>query len=367
MAQITQDNEITNPDKGLFKRGKRWYLKLYVPGRGKKVFCLKVPGATKGTTQKGIARRLARTIRRQIKSDRPEQVESNTQNLARLIEEFKAIAGLTAAPAQVKHNASIVERFRKHQKIKAPCEITPRAVQNYLADLQKKGRTPSTLWNHRASLSRFCRFLRDRSLIDYNPARETSLPKIEKATPVFLKPSQIKQALSIAKEHNVYAEIAMAIYTGLRRSELRRMEWDHVNYDMRTLLVPKSKSGKPRTVPLNKSAITVLKGQQKISGGGRYIFPGRQRRDQSGMRRISWWADAIKPLRDAMPVFKERQAETVGRGWHLLRHTFASNLAQRGVSIQKICEWLGHSDIRTTMIYSHLQPKYDRDIERLCD
>jgi integrase len=53
-----------------------------------------------------------------------------------------------------------------------------------------------------------------------------------------------------------------------------------------------------------------------------------------------------------------------GRGWHLLRHTFARRLAQQGVSLYKIAAWLGHRDIRTTQVYAHLQAAYDPEIER---
>jgi len=53
------------------------------------------------------------------------------------------------------------------------------------------------------------------------------------------------------------------------------------------------------------------------------------------------------------------------RGWHLLRHTFASRAAQAGVPIPKLSAWMGHKSIATTMIYAHLAPGYDADIERV--
>jgi len=52
-------------------------------------------------------------------------------------------------------------------------------------------------------------------------------------------------------------------------------------------------------------------------------------------------------------------------GWHEFRHTFASRLAQQGISLYKICKWLGHSDIKVTQIYAHFAPIYDNDIEKL--
>ncbi len=234
-----------------------------------------------------------------------------------------------------------------------------------MADLQSKGRAPSTIWNHRGAISKFCAFLKSRSLIDFNPAREAKAPKLKKPLPIFLTPAEEKKALAIAKKHGVYAEVATALYTGLRRSELRRIRWQDVDFDGKTLIVPESKSGRPRAVPLSKSALDVLVEQQGVTGEGKFMFPGRQRIDHTGMRRISWWVSALEPIQTAIPKFSERGEQSVGRGWHLFRHTFASRLAQRGVSLRKISEWLGHADMRTTMIYAHLAPVYDSDIEKL--
>ncbi len=53
------------------------------------------------------------------------------------------------------------------------------------------------------------------------------------------------------------------------------------------------------------------------------------------------------------------------RGWHLMRHTFASWLVQAGVPLAKLSAWLGHAQIQTTMRYAHLAPGHDADIDRL--
>ena len=80
-------------------------------------------------------------------------------------------------------------------------------------------------------------------------------------------------------------------------------------------------------------------------------------------RDISWWGRALKPIQDAVPKFKTMQKGSTGRGWHLFRHTFASRAAQAGVSLYKLAAWMGHRDVRTTQIYSHLQAGYEEAIE----
>lgn len=83
------------------------------------------------------------------------------------------------------------------------------------------------------------------------------------------------------------------------------------------------------------------------------------------MRRAQWWTDALKPLQSAMPIFRELPAGSTGRAWHLFRHTFGSRAAQHRVPIVKLQAWLRHADIHTTMIYTHLAPGFDADIEKV--
>ncbi len=156
-------------------------------------------------------------------------------------------------------------------------------------------------------------------------------------------------------------------------SELRFLKWADIDIAGKKLVVRKSKSKRPRAVWLNKPAVAALRGQRTVTGEYPHVFPGGRVRadgksgkgawDRTRARRERWWLTALEPLQRAIPKFQCSAKGSVGRGWHLLRHTFASRLAQRNVSIYKISEWLGHSDIRTTMIYAHLSPKFDVDIE----
>lgn len=82
------------------------------------------------------------------------------------------------------------------------------------------------------------------------------------------------------------------------------------------------------------------------------------------MRRMSWWVEALEPIQKAMPIFQGDSGQRKGRSWHLFRHTFASRLVRAGVPIAKVSAWLGHSDIRTMMMYAHLAPGHDEDIEK---
>ncbi len=119
----------------------------------------------------------------------------------------------------------------------------------------------------------------------------------------------------------------------------------------KTILIQKTKSGRPRTIPLNSFALGVLnrKLEEKVrsikdlifvSSAGTKIYPSNLRRE------------FYKVLKKAgIENFK----------FHDLRHTFATRLAQKGIDIYKIAKLLGHEDIRMTQRYSHHSPESLRD------
>ena len=121
-------------------------------------------------------------------------------------------------------------------------------------------------------------------------------------------------------------------------------------------------------MPLSRSARVALRFQRFRTGKFRQVFPARQTwrggwRYVDRPRAANWWKRAIAPIQDAIPLFRSLPGCSTGRGWHLFRHTFASRAAQAGVSLYKLAQWLGHSDIRTTQRYAHLQVGFDEQIE----
>ena len=134
--------------------------------------------------------------------------------------------------------------------------------------------------------------------------------------------------------------VAIALGTGLRLSEQLHMKWQHVDEASKTATIPMSKAGKTRRIPLSPAVLDVLREQFSDSP---YVFPHAD--------------DPLKPAdtREASKQFAGRlqQAGIVGASWHVLRHTFASRLLQRGVDIITVSKLLGHSTILTTQRYAH--------------
>ena len=149
--------------------------------------------------------------------------------------------------------------------------------------------------------------------------------------------------------------IALASRTGLRIGELIGLRWEDVNLDSQVLVVRQAitkgvlttpKSGKPREVPISDETTQILRSIQHTRGP--FVFA---RADGGHVNQ----SRATEALRAACVAAKITPA-----GWHTLRHSFASNLAESDTSLKAIQEMLGHSSIKETERYAHLRKHHLR-------
>src|SRR5258707_3051038 len=155
--------------------------------------------------------------------------------------------------------------------------------------------------------------------------------------------------VSIEQDENQVAAKAtmLLLLTGARRNEVTHARWDYLDWEKRTLLVPMAKSGNPRTIALNAAAIALLRSIPRLDLNP-YILPSPVTGEPSPSLFFPWQRIRI---RAGLPDLR----------LHDLRHSFASFLVNKGVSLYVVQGLLGHANTKYTQRYAHLTPDTLRD------
>lgn len=225
--------------------------------------------------------------------------------------------------------------------------ITAFDLERLKADGRMKGLSPKSINNCLAVVSRLFRDALAWEWIDKAP--RTSWLKVPPQPFDFLAPSESARFLDANRESAWHDMILCALRTGMRLGELLALRWDAVNFDLRTISVSRSivrgiegspKNNRVRHLPMTDDLWDTL---ARRTHDGPYVF-GR----------------AGHPLRGGLASRNlSRACRRIGFrhiGWHVFRHSFASQLSMLGVPLPAIQALLGHSTIQMTMRYSHLMP-----------
>lgn len=224
----------------------------------------------------------------------------------------------------------------------------------YLADMQRKGRATSTISRNLASMRAFYGFLLRDGMIDQDPTTNLESPKIEKRLPKVLSVQEV-EALLEGPDYGTVAGIRdkamleLLYATGIRVSELVSLNCSDVNLNM-GFLKCYGKGSKERIIPLGSVALKsvsdyVMRSRNKLlrdqSEESLFLNHHGQRLSRQGFWKI------IKKYATSAAIDKEITP-------HTLRHSFATHLLENGADLRAVQEMLGHADISTTQIYTHL-------------
>jgi site-specific recombinase XerD len=191
-----------------------------------------------------------------------------------------------------------------------------------------------------------------------NPFKKVKLPKSQKTYPVFINESELDLILNHINKEELKLVFILAFNTGMRLGELTNLRWENVDLQSGSITVKNdhsfsTKSKRDRIIPMNEKVNGLL--QKKISDkNGKYVFS-----KNGGIKLNDEYVS--KNFKRAIRLAKLNDRIH----FHTLRHSFASRLVQKGAPIYIIKELLGHNDIRTTQIYSHLEFNNLRDVMSL--
>jgi integrase/recombinase XerD len=242
-----------------------------------------------------------------------------------------------------------------------PEDANAQDVHRYLASLAAAGLSGRTGARRLSALRQFFRFLYGNGERGDDPSATIDSPRLGRPLPKYLSEAEVDALLEAAHRRDDAeglrrAALLEVLYaTGLRVSELVGLPLSAVSRDGRILIV-RGKGGKERMVPLSEPAMAAIAAYRAVRGTftekgraraapSRWLFPSRAR------------AGFLTRVRFAQ-ILKELAAEAgldAGRvSPHVLRHSFASHLLAHGADLRSLQQMLGHADIATTQIYTHV-------------
>ena len=254
--------------------------------------------------------------------------------------------------------------FLKENHINSLEDADTAVLLKYVIDLRRTGRGARTRARHLVTLRGFFRFLKQSGYLQHNAALLIDLPKSGLKLPEVLNVDEIERLLSAPDRDTPLGlrDVAMleVIYAaGLRVSELIRITVAAVNLEAGFVRVL-GKGSKERIVPIGRKALTAV---------GEYLRDGRPAGLKGGVSPFLFVARAGKPMtRQAFWKMLRRYALKAGLSKrvtpHSLRHSFASHLLEGGADLRAVQVMLGHVDIATTQIYTHVAQKRLIEIHR---
>ncbi len=247
--------------------------------------------------------------------------------------------------------------FLEKQKILRVADIDQGTLLNYLIECRAKGLSARSRARHLVSLRGFFKYLSHEKIIDTNPAARIDLPKTGLHLPDVLSAADVEALIKApdrGKPEGIRdaAMLELLYGSGLRVSELIGLEMNGINHEAGFVRVM-GKGSKERVVPVGRMALTAIStylvdARPRLLGkrSSAYLFVTRR---GGAMTRQSFWNLIGRYARIA--GLKKKVTP------HSLRHSFATHLLEGGADLRAVQMMLGHADISTTQIYTHVAQK----------
>ena len=320
----------------LFKRGPVWWMRFNYQGQ-------QIRRSTE-TTDRKLAERIYYKVMGQIAENRlPGEEKTVRELLERYLRDHSAP---NKAPGSYRRDKSLVDHLIRAFGDLTLVQVRPALLAEYKGKRRIDGAAAKTINDELTVLGHAYKLaMKEWEWVTENPVQKVSKEKVRNLIERWLTPEEEKRLLA-ASPTWLQEIILFALHTGLRQSEILNLEWPQVDLFRRTITILEQKNGSKDTLPLNATALDVVKGRAKVpSIKTRYVFfngAGNQR-------------DARNLLRAYYLAMEEAKVKHFR--FHDLRHTWATRLIQAGVDlymVQKLGRW---KTITMVMRYAHHYPE----------
>ena len=242
-------------------------------------------------------------------------------------------------------------------------------LRGFLGYLTRQGLAKRSTARSLSAVRTLFKFLHREDVIETNPARAVSSPKLEKYLPSWLERRQVDVLFDMAELRAKEGEFAdvrnLAILelfysTGMRLSELRGINRGDLDLVAQQVKV-RGKGRKERIIPVgNKASLALRNYESKRDEFARKLG--------SKVEKLAWFLGprgkrlSVRGIQDIVTRFLDRVDENAGLSTHSLRHSFATHLLDAGADLRAVQELLGHASISTTQIYTHTSVERLREV-----
>lgn len=322
--------------KGVFKRGRIWYISYYANGRR----CKEAYGENKKAAEMALHKRKAEIAEGRFLDVRKKE-KIKFEDLAK--EFIELHSKLNKRPRVARRDQFLINRLGASFNGKYLYEITPQDIERYKAE-RIKDVAPATVNRELACLKCMYNKAITWGKADDNPVRKVKLFRENNQRLRYLEKEEIKKLLDNAAPH-LRPILIVALFTGMRKSEILGLQWKDINFEQGIIYLLQTKNGERREVLMSDIVKRALIAVPKHPDGP-YIFC-----NENG-----------KPYTKVTKSFDTtlKKCGIINFRFHDLRHTFASQLVMSGVDIKTVQELMGHKSIEMTLRYSHLSPDHKK-------
>jgi site-specific recombinase XerD len=269
--------------------------------------------------------------------------------LSNFIKEYKTYVTNTFSEKYLKK--AVTPAFNQLQKFIPDISLDTISLKNldqFISSIYSKSKFAASLY-HRTLKAAFNKAV-IWNYIQENPFKKIKTPKVTKSFPVYLSEAELILILNKTEDQLLKNIFTTAFYTGMRLNEILNMKWNWIDFTQDIITVKnsddfKTKSKRERIIPIHHKVKSILLDHFSLGNQPKndLVFYRKKNIKLNGEFISKQFKVAVRAasLNDDIH-------------FHNLRHSFASNLVQRGVNLYVVKELLGHENIKTTQVYSHL-------------